>query len=444
MTADRRWVPGWLKRLLTTPTEELSRWQYAIRFFLELARQGTRQLREDRASQMAAALSFRTIFGLVPVLIIAMLLFRVFGGPELFGGLVSRVLAAAKLDQIASPDKTMTLAEWAQGLVRNVDAKVSGRTIGVIGALVLAWAATGLLTTIERSFNAICRAPEHRSLSRRIPLYWTTITIGPVLLYLSFHFQGRLVASLQQTSWGGSVASLIGLVSAFLSVWVLLLSLYMLLPNTKMSLAATAAGSFVAAILWTVATNVFRWYVGMSFSSESSAFTILYGSLGLIPLFLMWVYFLWLVVLYGLEITVMLQVVGGRMDKGVPVRREAPPLTDPASVIPLVRVVADRFEKSLAADPDDIVSLTRLDPRAVELMLGMLTEDGVLHEVEREGRTGYVLARPPDRITTDELLSVAQRLVAVPETEQTRASTWLARFRRAQLELPVHTPLSEL
>ena len=192
MTKKLSFPPEWLKRLLTTPTAELNRWQYAIRFFLELCRHGARQLRQDRASQMAAALSYRTIFGLIPVIIIAILLFRAVGGTEEFSTMVNEMLTAAQLDQVASPDEGKTLAVWAREVVTSISENLNARTIGVIGACVLIWAAIGLLTTIERCFNQVCQAAEHRSLMRRIPLYWTTLTLGLILLYSSFHFQGRL------------------------------------------------------------------------------------------------------------------------------------------------------------------------------------------------------------------------------------------------------------
>ncbi|MBN1342030.1 MAG: YihY/virulence factor BrkB family protein, partial [Phycisphaerae bacterium] len=372
-------IPDWLRRLLTTPTAELSRWQYAARFLVELCRQGARQLREDQANQMAAALAFRTIFGLVPVIIIAMLLFRSFGGAELFADMVGRVLAAAKLDQIASPDESLTLAEWARDMVVGISSNIRGRAIGLIGALVLGWAAIGLLTTIERSFNRICRSTEHRSLARRIPLYWTTITIGPALLYISFHFERRFTDMIQQADAWGPLASIFALATSFLPVWVLMLCLYTFVPHAKVKLSARAAGAFVATVLWTAATYFFKWYVAYSFSKESSAFTILYGSLGLIPLFLLWIYFVWLVVLYGLEITSVLNIVGGRMDKGVPVRGEMPVVMDPAAVVPLMQAVAERFRGGLSTRPSDIVEATRFSPRAVDLMLSSLADAGVLH-----------------------------------------------------------------
>ena len=439
-----RLIPDWLKRLLTAPTAELSRWQYAARFFLELCRHGVRQLRQDRASQMAAALAFRTIFGVVPVIVIAMLLFRAFGEANLFANLVDQMLSAAKLDQVESPDKALTLAAWTRSMIQDIDAKISGRAIGVIGALVLGWAAIGLLTTIERSFNTICQTSEHRSLIRRIPLYWTTITIGPVLLYLSFRFGTRLVERVEQAGWGAAVASTLGVLTAFLSVWLLLLSLYKLMPYARVNLTAAAAGSFVAAVFWTAATNLFGLYIAWSFSKQSSAFTILYGSLGLIPLFLLWVYFLWLVVLYGLEITSMLQIVGGRMDKGMPVRGELPPMVEPAGVIPLMQVVAERFDKGLSTEPEHIVEATRFNRRAVDVMLAALTEEILLHFVDRGAGAAYALARPPDRITTGELLRIAQRLTDSPAGGDSKAWEWVREFRVAQLQLTLHKPLAEI
>ena len=63
-------VYDWLKRVITHPQEELTRWQMTVRFAYDLGRYGAAQLKRDRAPQMAAALSFRTLFGLLPVLVV--------------------------------------------------------------------------------------------------------------------------------------------------------------------------------------------------------------------------------------------------------------------------------------------------------------------------------------------------------------------------------------
>jgi membrane protein len=74
----------WLRRVVTQPHQELDRWQRAARFTYDLARAGGRQLGRDRAPQMAAALAFRSLFALVPVLVVGMVVVKGFGGTESF------------------------------------------------------------------------------------------------------------------------------------------------------------------------------------------------------------------------------------------------------------------------------------------------------------------------------------------------------------------------
>ena len=137
-----------IRDLLRHPTDGLSRKQYAVRYLLEIFRQGARRLYEDRAGNMAAALAFRTIFGLVPVLIIIILIFRAFGGAEVFGSFLEQLLVSANLDSVAAPDGESTLGTWLRHTISDVDEKISGRAVGLIGLLVLAWAAIGLISTI--------------------------------------------------------------------------------------------------------------------------------------------------------------------------------------------------------------------------------------------------------------------------------------------------------
>jgi len=439
-----RLVPEWLKRLLTTPVAELNRWQYAVRFFMEIGRHGARQLREHRATQMAAALAFRTIFGLIPVFVIATLLFRAYGGATLVSDFIDEVLRAAHIQEVAGPEEGVTLGEWAREMINHVNTNLSARTIGLIGALVLAWASIGLLTTVERCFNTICQVQEHRSLIRRIPLYWTTITLGPALLYMSFHFQNRFVLWIRTIGFGDSTSALLGTVTAFTATWLFLLVLYEFMPHTRVHLAACIAGSFVAALFWTGATEAFNAYIGWSYGHESSPFRLLYGTLGLIPLFMFWIYFLWLIVLYGLELTSLLQTVGRRLDGTMPVRRELPPLTDPAGIIPVVRVIAGRFKEGLATGVDRIVEATNIHQRAVALMLEALAGAGILHRVEDEGDPVFALTRPPESINTGDLLRIAQELTAVDRPKDDKGWSWVRSYHEAQLQLAIHKPLTEL
>jgi DNA-binding IscR family transcriptional regulator len=76
-------------------------------------------------------------------------------------------------------------------------------------------------------------------------------------------------------------------------------------------------------------------------------------------------------------------------------------------------------------------------------MLGVLVEEGLLHRVGAADEA-YVLARPPMRISTADLLRAMQRLTDRAEPQESPAWRWVRSFREAQLSLAIHRPLAEL
>ena len=78
-------IRDWLKRALERPVDQLNRWQYTARYTVAVWRYGAQKLGEDRASQMAAALTYRTIFGLVPLMVLGLVVFNAFGGFQQLG-----------------------------------------------------------------------------------------------------------------------------------------------------------------------------------------------------------------------------------------------------------------------------------------------------------------------------------------------------------------------
>src|SRR5512139_2562094 len=176
----------YLDWLVSRPVAELSRWQRRLRFLVDLARHSHQQMNANDAGEMAAALTYRTIFGLVPLLMVSMLAFRLFGNMD---------QAARELQETAygffnyqvdptRPEATAfkaALDEKMIDVVRTVGS-LSFETIGAIGALLLIWAALGLLVSFEDAANRIYRAPRGRRWLVRIGVYWTVLTLGPILL----------------------------------------------------------------------------------------------------------------------------------------------------------------------------------------------------------------------------------------------------------------------
>ena len=223
-----------------------------------------------------------------------------------------------------------------------------------------------------------------------------------------------------------------------------MLLIYRFLPNKQIKLPFAAVGSFCAALLWSGATNLFAAYIGWSFNKESSTFSVLYGSLGLLPLFLFWIYFLWIIVLYGFELTCILQTVQRGMHGQQSLEREPPPIVDPACVVVIMRAVIDRFEKGQSAGEADIIEETGLNAAVVDMMLTALRDGGFVHKIDDAGVEAYTPARPGEQIRTDDLIDLAQQLVPIDRGDNEQTEEWLAAFRKAQRGLDVHRSISRI
>ena len=433
-------LASWLSRVVTQPRQELNRWQKAARFAYDLARYGGHQLREDRAPQIAAALAFRTLFALVPVLIVAMIVVKAMRGTEDFFQLTQQVFAAVNLDQVqfVPPDQVsqqaqqaITLADWLQGLVRQA-AEVNLRAVNWLGMALICYAALGLMTTIENAFNTICRAKQARHWIQRVPLYWFVLTMSPVavglLLFVSVRVNnwiaGHLWVSLAGTLWSVAVSG------------VVLFAIYSMLPNTRVGLRPAAIGALVAAILLEFGKQSLGVYV-------ENAFTVsqLYGSLGLIPLFMFWVYLMWLAVLFGLEVTATLEALHGRELEEMGTRPVATGLLDPTAILAVMAVVAERFTEGRSTPAQAAAAACDLPEPVVQLMFQRLVRRELLHLVD--GDTDSVtMALPAEKLNAAQLIDIGYELTDEPSSQRQQAFT--TRLRAAQQQLARQTTLAAL
>ena len=195
-------LQSYLEWLISHPVAELSRAQRFLRFAVDLVRHCSRELRENDAAQMAAALTYRTMFGLVPLLMVSMLAFRLFGDMQTAARhLQSAAYAFFNYEVDASrPEATafkLALDQRLLDLMRSASG-LSFEAIGAVGALLLIWAALGLLISLENAANRIYRAPRGRGWPTRVGIYWTVLTLGPILLlvvlYAAEYWLGRAEA----------------------------------------------------------------------------------------------------------------------------------------------------------------------------------------------------------------------------------------------------------
>lgn len=435
----------WLRRAINQPFEELNRWQRAARFAYDLGQYGARQLREDRAPQMASALAFRTLFGLAPVLVVAMIFVRAIKGTDAILQSLHVVLVGAGLDKIrvvqgsdgtdaVAPD--LSLAVWIENLTAQL-ASVNLSAIGWVGLVLILYAAIGLMVTIENSFNIVYRAPDGRPWTRRVPLYWFILTISPLLVGLASYVNDLFavwVLSVDTWQWLLFTAKMLW---SFGLVWLFVFTVYNLIPCSVVNVRPSLVGSFVAAVLLTVGKNTLGAYLGSAFVINQ-----LYGTLGLVPLFMLWVYLMWLAVLFGLQVSATLQILHGRSLKELDPPQARSGIIDPTCVLTIMEVVAEHFTNGdVPITIHHLAETTSLPEATVVRIVDRLVNGNWLHRVEH-AETAISLARPPEKMHADALIALGYQMV--DEGAAGRCTVLFDELREAQKSVAQGVTLDRL
>jgi membrane protein len=177
-------------------------------------------------------------------------------------------------------------------------------------------------------------------------------------------------------------------------------AVYRLIPNATLSLRPALAGALVAAALLEIGQRTMGAYLQNAFSISQ-----LYGSLGLVPLFMFWVYLMWLVVLFGLEVSATLQMLGGRELDDIRPQRKPSSVVEPVSVLTVMELIAERFAAARMTTVAQIVKATLLPEPIVRLIVERLAEAGMLHRLSGEEQA-ICLAKPPEQIAAGQLLEI--------------------------------------
>lgn len=243
------------------------------------------RFREDRLGLTAGSLTFTTLIGLVPLMTVMLSAFTAF---PMFGRFQSALqqyfLQSLVPDTIARP-VLLALNQFA--------AKAS--KLGSVGLVVLLATALALVFTIDRTLNGIWRVPKPRPWAQRLLVYWAALTLGPLALGGSLALTSYAVSASR-----GLVAALPGGLGLLLGAleWLLLAAafsgLFRFVPNAPVRWRHAWAGGVFAAVGIEVAQRVLAWYV-----KSVPTYSNVYGAFATVPIFLLWIYLGWVIVLSG-------------------------------------------------------------------------------------------------------------------------------------------------
>lgn len=252
----------------------------------------TKRVKSDAIFRVAGSLSYTSLLALVPLLAIGLAIFAAFP------------MFADTKDQLQIflihnffPEMGEEIGEYFNEFI-SASAKLT--TIGVVG---IAVTAVLLLSTIEGAFNFIFKVKHHRTIATKVTLYWTVITLGPLLLGAAFSLRGYLYTLKNFVPEHNEATEMIltNAIPTILTI-ILLVAIYMLVPNKKIKFSHSLVGAIVTVILFTVLRIVFSKII-----LNSVVYKTLYGAMATVPLLLVWMYMSWSAVLLGAMITAALE-----------------------------------------------------------------------------------------------------------------------------------------
>lgn len=245
------------------------------RFVKEVAHQFT----VNETSLSASSLAYTTMLSLVPFMAVMITVFSVF---PMFEDVSEQIQDF--IFQNFVPTSGEVLQEYIEGFVEK------SRHLNVTMPLFVFVTSITMMYTMEKALNRIWDAKPSGNIIKKVIMYWTVLTMGPLLV----------LGGLALTSLMFNYSSLAGIKVYLLKFLPIISStigfflIYLIVPNRKVKWKSAIFGALVAAILFEIAKRGFAWYV-VTFPSM----TQIYGALATIPIFLIWVFLSWNIILLG-------------------------------------------------------------------------------------------------------------------------------------------------
>jgi membrane protein len=235
------------------------------------------RIQNTGVSQAASALAYTSILSIIPLLAVSFSVFKAFGGLEKLYAIIEPFI----FENLAEGSDEKTL-ETVRSFIGNIHAG----TLGLGGLIGLLFTSMSMLYSVETSINDVWGAKVRRRLFTRVTLYWFFITVGPLALSVIVGIATALDMPLSKVLPSGTPFLLIS-VGFFYAI-------YKYVPHRIVHWKAALIAAGVTTLTWGIARFGYSIYIQKVVSYDK-----IYGSLGAIPIFILWIYVAWLVILSG-------------------------------------------------------------------------------------------------------------------------------------------------
>lgn len=329
---------------------------------------------QDGCQQRAAALTFTTLLAMVPLLAVSFAIFAAFPAYESLKGEVQNFL----------------FEQFVPSVGREVQAYLEEFTsqtgqLTAVGIIFLAVSAVMLLMSISTTFNRIWHVKQTRGLVQRLLVFWAVLTLAPMLFGASISLSSYLFAIARASG----VESVTGSLTRFAFVIPFLLQtaglafMFYVIPNYSVRRRDALIGGLVAGIMLDLLKRGFGLYV-----TYFPTYETIYGAMATVPIFLIWVYLSWMVVLFGAEVTAGLPE--WRHGARSPRRDALPPLQRLSAALSVLQVLQRAATEGTTLSERRLARATKSGP----MTLGWATRRlKALNYIARTDRNDWVLSR---------------------------------------------------
>lgn len=266
--------------------------QFSFSRFILFSKVFWYRFNQNKLTQAAGYLTYSTTLAIVPFI---MVIFAIFSAFPVFEQATDSLKSFIYTN--FAPAASDVVGEYIDQFVQN------SRQMSAIGIIGLVVVALMLIRSIDETLNSIWQSSKPRSVVFSFAIYWTILTIGPLLAGASLAVSSYLTVYLNQLGEGLNLPfglKLLGLLP-FVLTWFAFTLIYMIVPNTKVSIRHAAIGALVAAIFFTLGKAGFGWYI-----THFPSYQLIYGAMATLPLTLLWIQLSWTFVLLGAQLTAVL------------------------------------------------------------------------------------------------------------------------------------------
>ena len=375
------------------------------------------RFREDRLALVAGSLTFTTIISLVPLVTVTLALFSAF---PMFATLQSAL--QNYFVQTLVPD---SIARSVMSAISQFSMRAS--RLGAVGLIALVVSSLAMMLTIDRALNAIWRVRTMRRITHRVLVYWAALTLGPVVIAVSLAATSYAISASRgllgsmPRGLGVAVGSIEFLIEA-----VGVAALFHYVPNTFVRWRHALVGGVFVAVFIALGKRALTLYF-----AAVPTYSMVYGAFATLPIFLVWIYAIWIIVLLGAVLAAYLPLVGRRLSRWP----DAPGSRFHLALAVLDRLAAARETRRRGLDPVALGKAVGVDPLQVESVLEALRTLDWVGQLEEPRGSRYVMLCDP-ATTLAEPLVASLLLDPAPDLAALWQRADFARMRLAEILPP--------